>query len=98
MQEHAKALDVLQRQMAELETVLSQSQQDLNAIRGGERVAQWKRRAIALLAEHVGPAAAKQLSDKQTGPSFSQDLLEELSDEVEGYREVLTGLIKELKR
>jgi hypothetical protein len=98
MTEHPTALEILQRQIAELDSILTLSHQDLNVIRGGERVAHWKRRTVPLIAEHIGPAAAKQLADKQPGPSFSQDLFEELSDEIEAYRDVLMALINDLKR
>jgi hypothetical protein len=98
MPDRAKALEVLRRQLAELDVVLRQAQQDLNAVRGTERVAQWKARTAALIADLVGPFAAKRLADKQAGPSFTQDLLEELSDEAEGYRTILVALIDEVNK
>jgi hypothetical protein len=98
MPDRAKALEMLRRQIAELDVVLRQSQQDLNAVRGGERLAHWKARTVPLIAEVAGPAAAKRLADKQAGPSFTQDLLEELSDEAEGYRTILMALIDEVNK
>jgi hypothetical protein len=88
--------EMLRRQSAGLESIFERAQQDLNAVRGSERVIQWKARTVTLLAEHLGHEAAQRLGSRQAGPSFSQDLLEELSEEVETYRTVLLALAKEL--
>jgi F0F1-type ATP synthase membrane subunit b/b' len=90
------AREMLRQQRAELESIFEHAQQDLNAVRGSERVRQWKARTVTLLAEHLGREAAQRLAGRQAGPSFSQDLLEELADEVETYRTCLLELERQL--
>ena len=41
---------------------------------------------------------AQRFSDTRPGPSFTNDLLEELSDEVETYRGFLLSLAQQLKK
>ena len=86
--------EVLRRQVAELDGIHEQAKQDLNAVRGTERVAQWKARTVPLLLENLGRDTAQRFRDQHAGPSFSQDLLEELGDEVEMYRAFLLSLMK----
>jgi hypothetical protein len=98
MADRHAAHEMLHRQIAELEVILEQAQQDLNAVRGSERVTQWKARTVPLLIEHVGREAAQRFADRKPGPSFSQDLLEELGDEVDMYRTFLLELIANANR
>jgi hypothetical protein len=93
MADRPMANEMLHRQIAELDGILDQARQDLNAVRGSERVALWKARTVPLLEQHVSRDAAQRFATRQPGPSFSQDLLEELGDEVETYRALLLELI-----
>ena len=67
------ALEVIDRQVKELDGLLSQAQTDLNTVAAKERVAKWKAKTIPLLSEHVGNKEAQQLSGLQPGPSFTYD-------------------------
>lgn len=91
------ALDILEQQIKELDAILAQASQDLNTVAGKERVTKWKASAAALIGQHLGPNYGSRLSDMNPGPSFTNDLLEELSDEVESYRECLHAMRKELQ-
>lgn len=91
------ALDILEQQIKELNAIFSQASQDLNTVAGKERVTKWKARAAALITQHVGPNYGKRLSDTNPGPSFTNDLVEELGDEVESYRDCLHAMQKELQ-
>lgn len=98
MQDAVKpALDMLTAQLAELETILEQAQKDLNTVAAGERLVKWKIKAVPLIARHLGQREAKRFEDTRPGPSFSNDLLEELSDDVELYRDYLTALAARIK-
>ena len=91
------ALDVVERQVKELDDILAQAKRDLNTAAGKERVGKWKARTVPLLSQCLNPKEAQRFSDTTPGPSFTNDLLEELSDEVEAYRDCLTAMAKELK-
>ena len=97
MTEQNAALEMLERQIQELDAVFKEASKDINTVRGSERVAAWKKRTVPLLAEHVGQKEAQQFVLTQPGPSFTRDLDEELSDEVDLYRSFLTALVKRLK-
>jgi hypothetical protein len=92
-----QALRTIEQQLAELAAILSQAEQDLNTVAGGERLAKWKARTVPLLAQAVGPQEAQRFAATQPGPSFTSDLLEELSDQVEVYRTFLQALARRLK-
>ncbi|MBM4124736.1 MAG: hypothetical protein FJ246_07270 [Nitrospira sp.] len=92
------ALDFLQAQVKELDALLAQATKDLNTVAGAERVAKWKVRVVPLLAQQVGQEEARRFADIKTGPSFTNDLLEELGDDVEVYREFLMGLAEQIKK
>ena len=98
MSDRDQALEMLHAQLKELEAILKRAESDLNTVGGSERVAMWKARTIPLLAAHLGQQEAQRFSDTRTGPSFTNDLLEELSDEVETYREFLLSLAQQLKK
>jgi hypothetical protein len=89
------ARTVIRQQLLELDGILAQAQKDLNTVAGNERVLKWKAKTIPLLAEHLGPQAAQRLAGTSPGPSFTSDLLEELSDHIEVYRAFMLGLLKE---
>lgn len=98
MQEAVKpALDMLAAQLAELETILEGARRDLNTVAAGERLGKWKAKTVPLLARHLGQREAKRFEDTRPGPSFSNDLLEELSDDAELYRDYLTALAARIK-
>ncbi|HKN88332.1 MAG TPA: hypothetical protein VJV04_15815 [Nitrospiraceae bacterium] len=94
--QHA-AVEMIERQIQELDAVLQEASKDINTVRGSERVAAWKKRTVPLLAQHVGQKQAQLFAMTKPGPSFTRDLDEELSDEVELYRDFLRTLIKQLK-
>lgn len=91
------ALDMLEQQVKELEENFAQAGSDLNTVAGVERVAKWKIRTTTLITQHLGPKEAQRLTNTRPGPSFTNDLLEELSDEVDVYRSVLTAMVKDLR-
>ena len=87
----------LEAQLQELAAVEKKTlTEHLNTVRGIEEVHKWKARTAALIAQHLGPAAAKSFADTKPGPSFTNDLFEEFSDEVEVYRTSLRALMKSL--
>jgi hypothetical protein len=97
MTDQKAALEMLERQIQELDAVFKAAAADLNTVRGKERVAAWKTRTIPLLAQYVGPKQAQLFAMTKPGPSFTRDLDEELSDEVDLYRSHLAGLSQRLK-
>lgn len=97
MTDQKSALEMLERQIQELNAVFKEASKDMNTVRGSERVAAWKKRTVPLLAQHVGQKEAQQFVMTKPGPSFTRDLDEELSDEVELYRNFLADLAKRLK-
>lgn len=98
MQTARSRIEMLQRHLGELDSILSQAQRDLNTVAGRERVAKWKAKVIPIFESELGPAIAKRMAGTAPGPSFTSDLLEELGDEVEVYRTFLLQLIDEFKR
>jgi hypothetical protein len=97
MTDQKSALEMLERQIQELDAVFKEASKDINTVRGSERVAAWKKRTVPLLAQHIGQKEAQQFVMTKPGPSFTRDLDEELSDEVDLYRNYLTALAKRLK-
>jgi hypothetical protein len=92
------ALAMIQQQIKELDVILEQATRELNTVAGKERVEKWKARTIPLIAQHMGPQEAQRFSAKQPGPSFTNDLLEELGDDVELYRSYLLDLAATIKK
>ncbi|WP_447984574.1 hypothetical protein [Nitrospira sp. Nam74] len=97
MTDQKSALEMLERQIQELDAVFKEASKDINTVRGSERVAAWKKRTVPLLAEHLGQKEAQRFIMTKPGPSFTRDLDEELSDEVDLYRSYLTALANRLK-
>jgi hypothetical protein len=97
MTDQKSALEMLERQIQELDALFKEASEDLNTVRGSERIAAWKKRTVPLLAQHIGQKQAQQFTMTKPGPSFTRDLAEELSDEVDLYRSFLTALAKPLK-
>lgn len=91
------ALAMLQKQLQELDAIEKEAvTQSMNTVGGTELVHKWKARTAALIAQQVSPLAAQQLAAVNPGPSFTNDLFEEFSDEVELYRAHLRALMKSL--
>lgn len=91
------ALAMLQKQLQELDAIEKETvTESLNTVRGTEQVRQWKARTVALIAQRIGPESAQSLANTKPGPSFTHDLFEEFSDEVELYRSAVRTLMKEL--
>jgi len=96
-QPHA-ALAMLQKQLQELDAVEKETvMESLNTMRGTEQIHKWKARTVPLIAQHLGPASAQSFADTKPGPSFTNDLFEEFSDEVEVYRSAIRKLMKEVR-
>lgn len=95
-QEVPKGLAVVQQQLKELDALAKQTLEDLNTVAGDERVAKWKIRTVALITEAMGPAEGQKFAAIQPGPSFTNDLVEEFNDSIEGYRTQLASLAKRL--
>jgi hypothetical protein len=88
---------ILHKQLTELDAIEKEAvTQSMNTVGATERVHKWKARTVALIAQQIGPQAARPLADARPGPSFTNDLFEEFSDEVELYRASLRSLIKSL--
>ena len=98
MSEQMKAaLEMVQCQVKELDQIFNQGSEDLNTVAASERVAKWKIKTTGLIAQHLGQTEAKQFSQLYPGPSFTNDMLEELGDEVEFYRTSITALAGKIK-
>lgn len=92
------AVEMLEGQIKGLQGVLQQAGTDLNTVAGKERVTKWKAQTFSLIAQHLGPQHAQRFADTQPGPCFTNDLLEELTDEADVYISCLTAMAKELKQ
>ncbi|SPP63807.1 hypothetical protein [Nitrospira lenta] len=95
-QEVSKGLAVVQQQIKELDALAKQTREDLNTVAGDERVAKWKARTVTLITEAVGPAEGQKFAAIHPGPSFTNDLVEEFNDTIDGYRTPLATLAKQL--
>lgn len=88
-----KALMVIQQQLTELDSIyLDTMEMSLNTVSGTERVAKWRVRTIALLAESVGEKASQEFARLQPGMVFTNDLVEEFTDLVDCFRVPLKAL------
>ncbi len=88
---------MVEQQIKELDAIASQTAQDLNTVMGSERITKWKVRTVALLRQQVGATEADAFSGKNPGPAFTNDLVEEFSDQVDCYRSHLAALAKRLR-
>ncbi|HJU04134.1 MAG TPA: hypothetical protein VJ692_03210 [Nitrospiraceae bacterium] len=91
------ALQIIQQQIAELEAILKQAEIDLNTVAGSERIAKWKKQTSVLLGQ-VDSKEAQRFSALTPGSSFTNDMLEELNNEAEPYRDFLTALAGQIKK
>ena len=88
-----KALMVIQQQLKELDSIYQDTMElSLNTVSGTERVAKWRVRTIALLAESVGEKASQEFARLQPGMAFTNDLVEEFTDLVDCFRVPLKAL------
>jgi hypothetical protein len=92
-----KAASVIDQQVKELEAIATRTMQDLNTVSGAERIAQWKVRTVSLLQQLAGKNEADELARKNPGPAFTNDLIEEFTDQVDCYRSYLVALAKRLR-
>ena len=98
MQPAEARIELVRRQIQELDGILAQAQKDLNTVAGSERVKKWKAKATSLFATELGQNFAQRLASTTPGLSFTSDLLEELGDEIEVYRSFLLKVIEELRK
>jgi hypothetical protein len=92
------AIAVIEQQLKQLAGIHTEAEQSLNTALGTDRVRKWKARTESMLAPMLSPEDVKAFAAKKPGPSFTQDLLEELSDEVDLYRTHLLSLVSTLKK
>ncbi len=92
------ALEVIQGQIQELDAIFKQASEDLNTVAASERVTKWTLRTIAVVAEHLSREDVKRFAETQPGPSFTNDFLEEFSDEIEVYRNCLVSIAAKVKK
>lgn len=88
---------MIDQQVKELDAIAKRAIQDFNTTLGTERVGQWKIRTVALLRQHAGQPAADELARKTPGMSFTNDLIEEFTDEVDSYRSYLVALATRIR-
>ena len=92
-----KAVSVIEQQIKELDAIAKRTVEDFNTVLGAERMGQWKVRTVALLEQLAGKNEADELARKNPGMAFTNDLVEEFTDEVECYRSYLVALAKRLR-
>ena len=92
-----KAAAIIDQQVKELDAIATRTVQDFNTVLGAERMGQWKARTVALLQQWAGKSEAEELAHKTPGMAFTNDLIEEFTDEVECYRSYLVALAKRLR-
>ena len=90
------ALPMLQQQLKELDAILQETMETLNTVAGAERVAKWKARTSALIAQSLGQKEGQTFAALQPGPSFTNDLVEEFTDLIDYFRIPLADLAKQL--
>ena len=94
-----KAQLMIQQQLKELDAIYQDTMQmSLNTVAGTERVAKWRVKTVALLAESVGEKAAQDFARIQPGMVFTNDLVEEFTDLVDCFRVPLSALSKTLSQ
>jgi hypothetical protein len=91
-------VSIVLQQLKELESIASQTLQDLNTVAGAERITKWKAQTASLISNSVGHQQGTVFADIHPGPSFTNDLVEEFSDLVDCYRAPLLALVKQLSQ
>jgi hypothetical protein len=92
------ALDMLQKQLNELDQIFRETMETLNTVAGAERMAKWKVRTSVLITESLGQKEGQKFAALQPGPSFTNDLVEEFTDLTDYFKAPLTDLVKQLAR
>ena len=92
----SRALEIIQQQIKELDALAKQTLEDLNTVAGDERVAKWKTKTVALITEAMGQQEGQKFAGIHPGPSFTNDMVEEFTDLIDGYRTPLAALAKQL--
>jgi hypothetical protein len=90
------AQQIIDGQLRELDGIVKRLLQDLNSAAGTERLAKWQVATADLLKPHVGEAEAARFARMKASPSFTNDLVEEFTDQAEEYRTALKTLAKKL--
>ena len=90
------ALDMLQKQLNELDQIFRETMETLNTVAGAERMAKWKVRTSVLITESLGQKEGQKFAALQPGPSFTNDLVEEFTDLIDYFRTPLADLAKQL--
>lgn len=90
------AQQIIDGQLRELDGIVKRLMQELNIAAGAERMAKWQAATAALLKPHVGEAEATKFARMKPGPSFTNDLVEEFTDQAEEYRTALKALAKKV--
>lgn len=91
-------LDMIQKQLKELDHIFQETMETLNTVAGAERVAKWKARTSALITESLGQKEGQKFAALQPGPSFTNDLAEEFTDLIDYFKTPLTLLAKQLSQ
>src|SRR5262245_63376537 len=89
-------LDMIQKQLKELDQIFKETMETLNTVAGAERVAKWKVKTSALITESLGQKEGQKFAALQPGPSFTNDLVEEFTDLIDYFRTPLADLAKQL--
>jgi hypothetical protein len=92
-----KTASMIDQQVKELDAIAKRTVQDFNTVLGAERMGQWKVRTVTLLQQFAGKKEADELASTDPGPSFTNDLILEFTDEVESYRSYLVALAKRFR-
>lgn len=90
------AVEMLQKQLKELDAIFKETMDTLNTVAGVERVAKWKAKTTALITESLGQKEGQKFAALQPGPSFTNDLVEEFTDLIDYFRTPLSDLAKRL--
>ena len=89
-------LDMIQKQLKELDQIFKETMETLNTVAGAERVAKWKVRTSVLITESLGQKEGQKFAALQPGPSFTNDLVDEFTDLTDYFKTPLTELAKRL--
>lgn len=93
-----QAVDFIDRQVKDLEAFLAHAESLVNAVRAKEEFQKWKKQAIALVAEKVGPTYAQTLSIDWLETAFAGgDMYDELTDDIEMCLRHLKKLRKQIE-
>jgi hypothetical protein len=89
-------LDMIQKQLKELDQIFKETMETLNTVAGAERVAKWKARTSALITESLGHKEGQKFANLHPGPSFTNDLVDEFTDLTDYFKTPLNELAKRL--